>query len=1017
APTTPGNLAYTLPASGQIKLTWSASSDNTAVTGYEVFANGSLVTTTAGNVLTYTDSQPDSATVSYFVRAKDAAGNESGNSNTVTRNGTTPPTGGTNQAVGKPIVASSTVQNFVAANADDDSTSTYWEGSGYPTTLTVSLGSNVDTSSVVVKLNPDGSWGNRTQTIAVSGREQSSTTFTQLSPATAYNFSPSTGNTVTIPVSGRVADVRLTFTSNTGAGGGQVAEFQVIGVPGPNPDLTVSSLTASPASPIETDPITLNATVKNIGTNASAATNVNFYLGTAKVGTANVGALAAGASTTASLNIGAKDAGTYQLTAKVDEANTVVEQNETNNSYTNPTGLVVKPVDTSDLVASPVGWTPGNPSAGNTVNFSVAIKNQGTVASAGGAHGITLSILDATSGSVIKTLTGTYTGALAPGATSAPVSLGSWTAVNGKYTVKTVIAVDANEVSTKQANNTSNLSFFVGRGANMPYDNYEAEDGVLGGGATVLGPNRTIGDPAGEASGRKAVNLASNGASVSFTTRASTNTLVTRFNIPDGTDSTTLNVYVDGSLLKTIPLTSKYSWLYGDEASPTNSPGSGPRHIYDEANVLLGTTVPAGHVIKLEKDAANTAAYYNIDYIQLEQATQVANPDPTKYVVPAGFTQQDVQNALDTARQDTTKLGVYLPAGDYATANKFTVYGRAIKVVGAGPWFTRFYTPQTQENTDGGFSLQSGSDGSSFTGFAFFGNYTSRIDGPGKVFDITGIANLTIDNLWIEHTICGVWGTNVDNSTITNLRIRDTWADGVNLTNGSSGNLVSNDEARTTGDDSFALFPAIDHTNEQELNNTFQNLSVQTTWRAAGLAVYGGGGNKFSNLYIADTLTYSGITIGSLQFGGIPALGFESTPQTTFDNISLVRDGGHFWGGQTFPGLWVYSAEFKLQGLRISNLDISSPTYSGIMFQTKWNGSTPLNPITDTIFTNVTVTGAHKSGDAFDAKSGFGLWANPQPEAGQGPAVGAVTFNGLQESDNAVDIQNTAPNFTITVNN
>jgi hypothetical protein len=1018
APSAPGNLAYTQPGSGQIKLTWSAASDNTAVTGYQIYANGTQVGTTAANVLTYTDSQPDSATVAYYVRAKDAAGNQSGNSNTVTRNGTTPPTGGTNQAVGKPITASSTVQTFVAANANDDSTSTYWEGSGYPTTLTVSLGANVDTSSVVVKLNPDGSWGNRTQTIAVSGREQSSSTFTQLSPATAYNFSPTTGNAITIPVTGRVADVRLTFTSNTGAGGGQVAEFQVIGVPGPNPDLTVSSLTASPTAPIETDPITLSATVKNIGTNASPASNVNLYLGTTKVGTAAVGALAAGASSTVSANIGAKDAGSYQLTAKVDEANTVVEQNETNNSYTNPTALVVKPVDTSDLVAAPVSWSPGNPSAGNNVNFTVAVKNQGTVASAGGAHGITLSILDATSGSVIKTLTGTYTGALAPGATGAPVSLGSWTAVNGKYTVRTVIAVDANEVSTKQANNTSNLSFFVGRGANMPYDSYEAEDGVLGGGATVLGPNRTIGDPAGEASGRKAVHLAANGASVSFTTRASTNTLVTRYNVPDGTDSTTLNIYVDGTLLKTISLTSKYAWLYGDEASPGNSPGSGgPRHIYDEANVMLGTTVPAGHTIKLEKDAANTAAYYNIDYINLEQATAVANPDPTKYVVPAGFTQQDVQNALDTARQDTTKLGVYLPAGDYSTSNKMTVYGRAIKVVGAGPWFTRFSTPQAQENTDGGFSLQSGAGGSSFSGFSFFGNYTSRIDGPGKVFDITGMANLTIDNIWVEHTICGVWGTDVDNSTFTNLRIRDTFADGINLTNGSTGNLVSNDEARSTGDDSFALFPATDHSSDQETNNTFQNLSVQTTWRAAGLAVYGGGGNKFTNLYIADTLTYSGITIGSLQFGGIPALGFESSPTTTFDNISLARDGGHFWGGQTFPGMWVYSAEFKLQGLRISNVDITDPTYSGIMFQTKWNGSTSLNPITDTVFTNISISGAQKSGDAYDAKSGFGIWANPQPEAGQGPAVGSVTFNGLHESNNAVDIQNTAPNFTITVNN
>jgi hypothetical protein len=648
----------------------------------------------------------------------------------------------------------------------------------------------------------------------------------------------------------------------------------------------------------------------------------------------------------------------------------------------------------------------------------VALRNQGTVAAASGPHAVTLTLADAGTGSVVKTLTGSYDGAIAAGATTAPVDLGSWTAANGKYTVKTVIAADANELQVKQANNTSTESLFVGRGADMPYDVYEAEDGVTGGGATVLGPNRTIGDPAGEASGRRTVHLAGNGSYVQWTTRNPTNTLVTRFNIPDGTDSTTLDVYVDGSFLKAIPLTSKFEWLYGAEASPGNSPGSGsPRHIYDEANLLLGTTVPAGHTIRLQKDAANSASYYNIDYINLEQATPVANPDPAKYVVPAGFTQQDVQNALDTARQDTGKLGVYLPAGDYQTSGKFSVYQRAVEVVGAGPWFTRFSTPQGQENTDGGFSLQSGSGGSTFTGFSFFGNYTSRIDGPGKVFDLNGIADLTIDNLWIEHTICGVWATNVDDSTISDLRIRDTFADGVNLTNGSTGNTVANSEARSTGDDSFALFPAIDNHNEQETGNTFRNLSVQTVWRAAGLAVYGGGGNTFSNLYIADSLTYPGITIGSLQFGGIPALGFEASPTTGFSHISLARDGGHFWGQQAFPALWIFSAEFDLQGLRLSDIDISDPTYQGVMFQTKWNGSTSLKPIKDTVFTDLSVTGAHKSGDAYDAKSGFGLWANPQPEPGQGPAVGAVTINGLHESDNAVDIENTTSTFTINVDN
>ncbi|MFI6888919.1 galactose-binding domain-containing protein [Streptosporangium canum] len=1019
APTAPANLAYTEPASGQIRLTWNASTDNVGVTGYDIYANNALRGSVAGDVLTYTDGQPAGATVSYQVKAKDAAGNQSAASNTVTRNGSGG--GGSNLAVGKPITASSSVFTFVATNANDNNVATYWEGNGgsYPSTLTVQLGSNAAVNSVVLKLNPDSAWGTRTQTIQVLGREQSSSSFTNLSSAAVYTFNPASGNTVTIPVTATAADVQLKITTNSGAPAGQVAEFQVIGTPAPNPDLTITGMSSAPSAPVETDSVTLTATVKNIGTAASGATNVNFYLGTAKVGTAAVGALAAGASTSVSAGVGPRDAGTYPLSSKVDEANSVVEQNETNNGHTAPSPLVVRPVDSSDLVAT-TSWTPSNPATGNVVTFSVAIRNQGTVASAGGAHAITLTVSNE-AGTVVRTLTGSHSGVIAAGATTSPVNLGTWTAANGKYSVKTVLADDANELPVKRQNNTGTQPFFVGRGANMPYDMYEAEDAVVGGGAAVLSPNRDIGNLAGEASGRRAVTLNSNGSYVEFTTKASTNTLVTRFSIPDaagggGIDST-LNVYVNGTFLKPINLTSKYAWLYGNEASPGNSPGAGgPRHIYDEANVMLGTTVPAGSKIRLQKDPANTTTYA-IDFINLEQVSPIANPDPAKYTVPAGFTHQDVQNALDKVRMDNTGtlVGVYLPPGTYQTASKFQVYGKAVKVVGAGPWYTQFRAPSTQDNTDVGFRAEGTANGSSFANFAYFGNYTSRIDGPGKVFDFSNVADVVIDNIWNEHMVCLYWGANTDRVTIKNSRIRNMFADGINMTNGSTDNHVVNNEARATGDDSFALFSAIDAGGADMKGNVYENLTSILTWRAAGVAVYGGYDNVFRNIYIADTLVYSGITISSLDFG-YPMNGFGADPPTKFENISIVRAGGHFWGAQTFPAIWVFSASKVFQGIRVSDVDIVDPTYSGIMFQTNYVGGQPQFPIKDTVFTNISISGAQKSGDAFDAKSGFGIWANEMPEPGQGPAVGSVTFNNLRLSNNATNVRNTTSTFTITTN-
>src|SRR2546430_1891117 len=162
--------------------------------------------------------------------------------------------------------------------------------------------------------------------------------------------------------------------------------------------------------------------------------------------------------------------------------------------------------------------------------------------------------------------------------------------------------------------------------------------------------------------------------------------------------------------------------------------------------------------------------------MNLEQVSPVANPDPAHLTVPAGFAQQDVQNALDKVRMDTTGTltGVYLPAGQYTVASKLIVYGKPVKIVGAGVWYTRFVAPTNQENTDADWDLQAGASGSSFTGFAWFGNYTSRIDGPGHTWDLRNQSHITINDVWIEHQVVGVWGAAaVMNSTFTNMRIRE----------------------------------------------------------------------------------------------------------------------------------------------------------------------------------------------------------------------------------------------------
>jgi F5/8 type C domain/Protein of unknown function (DUF1573) len=137
-----------------------------------------------------------------------------------------------NLALNQSITASSSTQTYVASNANDGNTSTYWEGTNgaWPTTLAVNLGSSQTLGSVVIDLPPSSSWGTRTQTLSVLGSANDSTWTTLVASAT-YTWNPSTGNTVTISLPSGSADqyVELDFTANSVQNGAQVSEFEIFG--------------------------------------------------------------------------------------------------------------------------------------------------------------------------------------------------------------------------------------------------------------------------------------------------------------------------------------------------------------------------------------------------------------------------------------------------------------------------------------------------------------------------------------------------------------------------------------------------------------------------------------------------------------------------------------------------------------------------------------------------------------------------------------------------------------------
>ncbi|NLL71934.1 MAG: discoidin domain-containing protein [Clostridiales bacterium] len=136
---------------------------------------------------------------------------------------------GENIALGKKIKDNGFTDVYGANRANDGNVdgSSYWEGKDYPNTLTIDLESATKIHAIRVALNPMSIWSKRTQTIAVN-ISLDGENFTDLVGAKEYTFDPDTGNQVQIPFDEVEARfVQLVVTDNSGAGGGQIAEFEI----------------------------------------------------------------------------------------------------------------------------------------------------------------------------------------------------------------------------------------------------------------------------------------------------------------------------------------------------------------------------------------------------------------------------------------------------------------------------------------------------------------------------------------------------------------------------------------------------------------------------------------------------------------------------------------------------------------------------------------------------------------------------------------------------------------------
>ena len=526
----------------------------------------------------------------------------------------------------------------------------------------------------------------------------------------------------------------------------------------------------------------------------------------------------------------------------------------------------------------------------------------------------------------------------------------------------------------------------------MPYTRYDTEQANIGGGASIeVSTDFSNTNIATQASNQSYVKLPSKGSYAEWTMNTEGDGVTMRFTLPDSSDGMgqegSLDVYVNGTFVKTVELTSYYMWQYFSYGNPSDTNNGGSAlFAFDEVHFRLDTALKKGDVIRIQSSGANNLEY-GVDFLEIEKVpAEIKQPANSLNVLDYGATPNDdkddataINNCIYIAKNK--KMDVYIPAGTYKLSKKIKVVGENIKITGAGIWYTNM---QFTNDAQGGGGVTGNCSNVEICHMYFNSNLRSRYSEKAnyKCFADVFENGSVIHDIWEEHFECGFWFGDYDTNTnycdgvkVVNCRIRNNLADGVNFCQGTSNAAVFNCSIRNNGDDGLAMWNN-DYYSKDESGNIFAYNTIDFIWRAGGIAIYGGNGHKIYNNYICDTTMASGIHLNTV-FSGYKFT--NNTKGISFDNNVLVRCGcvKDSWNS-SLAAIDMYGS---VKNLTFNNNRIYDAQYDGIRVS-----ADPSN----IVFNNTKVYGAGLEGTASRKGAALNL------DNGRN-----VIFNGIEVANSA----------------
>jgi hypothetical protein len=336
--------------------------------------------------------------------------------------------------------------------------------------------------------------------------------------------------------------------------------------------------------------------------------------------------------------------------------------------------------------------------------------------------------------------------------------------------------------------------------------------------------------------------------------------------------------------------------------------------------MLFADTLQAGTTITLKKE--DDVEYYIIDMAEFELVPAPLNqPGNSLSIADYGAVAdgRDCRIALINCVREARAQNkqVWIPVGNFTIGDSFNITVNGAAVGGAGVWYSSL--------NGGAYFMVNGSN-NYFHDFAVFGEITERVDSSATcAFDVRPGNDNRFEDLWMEHVKCGFWVYGSNNLSIKNCRIRNTIADGINLTYQTKNSIIENCDLRNHGDDGIALNS---EQNRDSNSNTVKNNTVRVAYHANGIAVYGGGNHTIQDNAVYDTVAYGGGINISSRFNPTEFYG-----TTTVKGNVLVRTGSAAATSErrtNHGAIWLVAWEKDVSGVIFSGNRLIDSTYDGI---------------------------------------------------------------------------------------